>query len=50
MREVRIRFPYYWIELPYDLPLIELAHVLARTRLRLCWNIDARCLEVKAIH
>ena len=50
MREIKVRFPHDWIELPYDLPLIELARVLAHTRLRLCWNVQARRLEVKAIH
>ena len=50
MKEIKVRFPHYWIELPYDLPLIELARALARTRLRLIWNIQARRLEVRAIH
>lgn len=50
MKEIKVRFPHYWIELPYDLPLIELARVLAKTRLRLIWNIQARRLEVRAIH
>jgi hypothetical protein len=50
MREIKVRFPNDWIELPYDLPLIDLARVLAHTRLRLCWNVQARRLEVKAIH
>ena len=49
MREIKIRFPHYWIELPYDLPLIDLARALAKTRLRLRWNVPARRLEVKAI-
>ena len=50
MREIKVRFPHDWIELPYDLPLIDLARVLAHTRLRLCWNVQACRLEVKAIH
>jgi hypothetical protein len=50
MKEIKVRFPHYWIELPHDLPLIELARALARTRLRLTWNIQARRLEVRAIH
>ena len=50
MREIKVRFPHDWIELPYDLPLIDLACALAHTRLRLCWNTKARRLEVKAIH
>jgi hypothetical protein len=50
MKEIKVRFPHYWIELPYDLPLIELARALAHTRLRLTWNIPARRLELKAIH
>ena len=25
MKEIKVRFPHYWIELPYDLPLIDLA-------------------------
>lgn len=50
MREIKVRFPHDWIELPYDLPLIDLARALAHTRLRLCWNVPARRLEVKAIH
>ena len=50
MKEIKVRFPHYWIELPYNLPLIELARVLAKTRLRLRWNVQARRLEVKAIH
>jgi len=50
MRNIQIRFPHYWIELPYDLPVIELARALAHTRLRLTWNVQARRLEVKAIH
>jgi len=50
IREIKVRFPHYWIEIPYDLPLIELARALAHTRLRLRWNIKARRLEVMAIH
>jgi hypothetical protein len=50
MREIKVRFPHDWIELPYDLPLIDLARTLARTRLRLFWNMKERRLEVKAIH
>lgn len=50
MKEIKVRFPHYWIELPYDLPLVDLARALARTRLRLIWNIQARRLEVRAIH
>lgn len=50
MKDIKVRFPHYWIELPYDLPLIELARVLARSRLRLCWNVQARRLELRAIH
>ena len=50
MKEIKVKFPHYSIELPYDLPLIELARALAHTRLRLTWNITARRLEVKAIH
>jgi hypothetical protein len=50
MKEIEVRFPHYWIELPYDLPLIDLARALAKTRLRLRWNVQARRLEVKAIH
>ena len=50
MKEIKVRFPHYWIELPYDLPLIDLARALAKTRLRLRWNVQARRLEVKAIH
>ena len=38
MRELKIRTPHYWIELPYDLPVIDLARLLAKTRLRLRWN------------
>ena len=30
MKEIKVRFPHYWIELPYDLPLIDLARALAR--------------------
>ena len=48
MKEIKVRFPHYWIELPYDLPLIELARALAHTRLRLCWNKQTRRLEVIA--
>ena len=50
MKEIKVRFPHYWIELPYDLPLIDLARALEGTRLRLAWNIQARRLEVKAIY
>ena len=49
MRSVRIAGAQPWIELPYELPLIDLARALAKTRLRLCWNVPARRLEVKAI-
>jgi len=49
MRDIKIKFPHYWIELPYDLPLIELARALAQTRLRLRWNVKARRLEVTPI-
>ena len=38
MREIKVKSPHYWVELPANLPLIELARVLAHTRLRLRWN------------
>lgn len=36
--EIKIRTPHYWIELPADLPVIELARLFEKTRLRLRWN------------
>ena len=38
MREIKIRTPHYWLELPADLPVINLARLLAKTKLRLRWN------------
>ena len=38
MREIKIRTPHYWMELPADLPVIDLARLLAKTKLRLRWN------------
>lgn len=48
MKEIKVRFPHYWIDLPYDLPLIELAKILAHTRLCLRWDMKARRIEVKS--
>ena len=49
MKEIKVRFPHYWVELPYNLPLIDFAHFLAaHTCLRLRWNMKARRLEVIA--
>ena len=38
MREVKIRAPNYWLDLPSNTPIIELAKLLEKTRLRLRWN------------
>ena len=38
MREIKVRFPHYWIELPADLPVISLRQIIKRTgwRIRPC--------------
>lgn len=46
MRQVKLRFPHYWIEFPASTRLVDLAQVLAHTRLRLRWNVQQRRLEV----
>lgn len=43
---IKIKFLHYWIELPDDLELIELAKVLAHAHLKLVWNRYSRHLEV----
>ena len=50
MKEIKVRFLQDWIELPYDLPLIDLVCALANIRFRLVWNIQARRLEIKDIY
>lgn len=46
MKQVKLRFPHYWVELPADTRLADLAQALTHTRLRLRWNIAQRRLEV----
>lgn len=38
MRESKIRFPHYWIELPSDIPVIALRSILKATGWRIRWN------------
>jgi hypothetical protein len=50
MKEIQVHLAHGWIQLPYDLPLIDLALALALHYLRLRWNVQARRLEVTPIY
>lgn len=50
MKKIRIRCAHDWIDLPYDMPLIELGLALALHYLRLRWNVKARRLEVTTVY
>lgn len=46
MKMIKVKFPHYWIELPADLELIELAKALKTGGLKLIWSVKNRRLEV----
>lgn len=38
MREIKVRFGRYWVEMPADSPVSALSPLIAGTRLRIRWN------------
>lgn len=38
MREIKVRSPIYWHEIPANTPIVALATLLKNTRLRMRWN------------
>jgi hypothetical protein len=50
MNKIKVCFPQGSIEVPHDLPLMDLGLTLALYYLRLRWNVKARRLEVIPIY
>ncbi len=46
MREIKIHFPHYWIEIPADIPVIALLPILQRTGWRIRWNHPLGAIQI----
>ena len=46
MREIRVKFPHYWIELPADLPVIAMLPILQHTGWRIRWNHQLGAIQI----
>lgn len=46
MREIRVKFPNYWIELPADLPVIAMCHIFRYVGWRVRWNHKLGAIQI----